>query len=766
MLSKGQQLKTISGDEITIKEFIAEGGQGEVYKVDYQGEEKALKWFEELKANKHAKLFYENIKNNIEKGKPSNEFLWPLKITEWQDNTFGYIMDLRPSGYYSITEYMLCSVRFKSYRTVTDACLKIVSAFRTLHCLGYSYQDINDGNFFINPENGDVLICDNDNVAPDKVETGIFGKPRYLAPEIILGKNKPNSLSDRFSMAVILYILFCLNHPLEGRRSLENTLTPKLQKQIYGTEPIFIMDPNDKRNGPDPVAHKNSIMLWKYLPKYMKDIFIKAFSKESFENPTTRPIEIDWLKALTRFRSEIIDCACGNEVFTENGESRICDNCGKEIKIPLKLEFKDYSIPAISNNNIYRCQLGVCDPKEALNIVASVVANKDTDELYLCNKTENCWKVITQSGENKTVSPNDKIALEDGMTFVIYDQEVKVKKEMIKAISLVSKLEEIPRRELTVFFVLDTSLSMCGTPIAELNHGVEECAQALKELAKSNGDAILKIAIMEFNSDCRYIRWITPNGPVPVEDFGWEYLEAGGLSSIGSALKELNSKLSCKEFLQSMKGSFMPVIIFMTNGHATDDYQKPLVEIRKNKWFNHSTKIGFAVGDEADERMIASIVGNSEAVIKTSDILLFKKLMRFVSVRDSMFDDATEGNKAPKTSDIDDDWDDDDWDYSDDISTIEQDKKETNMYKPHQKIVKNTKAKITMDFDKSQQMKDIVEFTTESLVKIMLNDEKSKNLHLDMVSKNTNNMDLNKKIVIELYENREYNDLWDDDEWD
>ena len=30
---------------------------------------------------------------------------------------------------------------------------------------GYSYQDLNDGNFFINPQSGDVLICDNDNVA-------------------------------------------------------------------------------------------------------------------------------------------------------------------------------------------------------------------------------------------------------------------------------------------------------------------------------------------------------------------------------------------------------------------------------------------------------------------------------------------------------------------------------------------------------------------------------------------------------------------------
>ena len=740
MLSKGQQLKTISGDEITIKEFIAKGGQGEVYKVDYKGEEKALKWFEELKANKHAKLFYENIKNNIERGKPSNEFLWPLEITECQDNTFGYIMDLIPSGYYNITEFMLCHVRFKSYLVVIDACLKIVSALRELHNRGYSYQDINDGNFFINPENGDLLICDNDNVAPDKVETGIIGKPRYLAPEIVLGKSKPNVFTDRFSMAILLYMLFFINHPLEGKISLENALTPELKKQIYGTEPIFIMNPNDKRNGPDPVAHKNSIMVWKCLPSYMKDIFIKAFSKESFEKPNSRPKEIDWLKALTRFRSEIISCSCGNEVFTENGESRICDNCGKEIQIPLKLEFKDYSIPAISNNNIYRCQLGVCDPKEALNIVASVVMDKDANELCISNKTSNAWDTVTPSGEHKTVSPNDKIALEDGMTFVIYDQEIKVKKEGRNIVPNLDKLEEIPRRELTVFFVLDTSSSMGGTPIAELNHGVEECVIALKEVAKNNGDAKLKIAVMEFNSD---FKWITNNGPESIEDFEWEYLECAGEQNIGSALRELNSKLSCEEFLQSMKGSFMPIIIFMTNGHATDDYQKPLAEIRKNKWFKYATKIGFAVGDEADEKMIASIVGNAEAVIKPSDIPLFKKLMRFVSVRDSMFDETSqEDYNIPK------------------ITCISN----ASQQRP---TVKCTKAKITMEFAINKSMNALIASTTKSLVdtmlNTMLNNEEEKTLDLNIEANNTCN--LSKKIVIELNETSEVS-VCDDDDWD
>jgi uncharacterized protein YegL len=221
---------------------------------------------------------------------------------------------------------------------------------------------------------------------------------------------------------------------------------------------------------------------------------------------------------------------------------------------------------------------------------------------------------------------------------------------------------------------------------------MEECTEALKTLAHSNGDARLKIAVMEYNTQCR---WVTSNGPEDLEeDFEYEYLEAGGLTEIGAALKELNQKLSRKEFLNSMTGALMPVIIFMTDGYATDDYKAALEEIRNNRWFARGTKIGFALGEDPDVAMLASIVGNSEAVIKTTDLELFKRLMKFVSVTASMLvsksvtsDTASSGadivkmavedgdtpadttvtlpagsySAEPVPADTDDDWDDEEW---------------------------------------------------------------------------------------------------------
>lgn len=175
-----------------------------------------------------------------------------------------------------------------------------------------------------------------------------------------------------------------------------------------------------------------------------------------------------------------------------------------------------------------------------------------------------------------------------------------------------------PRKELHVFYVLDTSGSMEGAKISALNHAMEETTEAMKTLAKNNGDARLKIAVMEFNSGCR---WMTSNGPEDLEeDFEYEYLDAGGMTDIGAALIELNSKLSQHAFLDSMTGALMPVIIFMTDGYATDDYTKALEDIRKNRWFARGIKIGVAIGDDPDVKMLSSVVGNSEAVINTTDL--------------------------------------------------------------------------------------------------------------------------------------------------
>ena len=209
----GQIIPLEGGKKATIIKKLGEGGQGIVYSVKIDGKDYALKWYTFRFQNK--KGFRKNLQENIKNGAPDSKFLWPLYLTEEINNSFGYVMDLRPAKFSDFSDILNNKVRFNSTEKLITAALNIVNAFRTLHRKGLSYQDLNDGNFFIDVNTGDVLICDNDNVTPDGMKNpgNIGGKPGYMAPEIVCAKSYPNSLTDSHSLAVIVFKLFCRHDP-------------------------------------------------------------------------------------------------------------------------------------------------------------------------------------------------------------------------------------------------------------------------------------------------------------------------------------------------------------------------------------------------------------------------------------------------------------------------------------------------------------------------------------------------------------------------
>lgn len=430
-LNQNFSIDTILGLKVTVIKHLGEGGQGDVYEVDYDGERKALKWYK--MGNMHnPEQFKNNIIKNMNDSSPDDKvFLWPIDVTNEDENgTFGYIMDLRPDGYYEVGDFLLCNTRFTSYQNTVDASLKIVNAFRLLHNKGKSYQDLNDGNFFINPTNGKVLICDNDNVAINGEETGILGKPRYMAPEIVMRKKTPDSLSDRFSMSIILFMLFCLNHPLEGKKSLASCLDPKKQEELYGDNAIFIMDKHNKENEPDNKVHRNPLVVWRYLPEYMKSIFEQAFSSDSIKNPNKRPAELDWVRNLVRFRSDIVKCSCGNDIFINDNKQCICDNssCQKQVIINNFFDIENYpSIPAISKSRIYLCQITTCNPEDALNPIGVVIEKKSQPGILgILNKSDKTWRITTPSGKEKRLAPDEIMPLKTGMKIEVYNTTITI----------------------------------------------------------------------------------------------------------------------------------------------------------------------------------------------------------------------------------------------------------------------------------------------------------------------------------------------------
>lgn len=413
-LKPGYMGRTVCNTSFTILELLGGGGQGNVYKVKCDGKEMALKWYHKstVQKMKDPHEFYDNLKANIKKGAPTNAFLWPEKLTNWIDGSFGYIMPLRPKGYEELTRFLLwdpkkrcMKARFASITARCNAAINIIEGFRALHNDGYSYQDLNNGNFFIDPENGDVLICDNDNVSEHGVNFGIAGKQRYMAPEVVLG-GAPDKRSDRFSLAVILFRMLFIEHPLEGKYSTPPCMTPELEKKFYGSDPVFVLDPEDDRNAANNQLNTNTLRFWKIYPDYIRELFVKSFGKDSVKPPYDRVIERTWLDAFVKLRSETVPCPhCGKETFIIPKYNVSCMYCGGQLTCTDSIKFKRCELPAFGGNLLYEGMTGDADGNFH-RVIGEVVRNKkDPSKHALRNLSDSSWSVKLPDGTVKTVEP-------------------------------------------------------------------------------------------------------------------------------------------------------------------------------------------------------------------------------------------------------------------------------------------------------------------------------------------------------------------------
>lgn len=201
--------------------------------------------------------------------------------------------------------------------------------------------------------------------------------------------------------------------------------------------------------------------------------------------------------------------------------------------------------------------------------------------------------------------------------------------------SLLDNITPSPRKVMTLFYLVDTSGSMSGSRIGTVNAAMEECIPLLKEVAQANDDAEIKVAILEFSSGCS---WITPtSGPVGLEDIIWNDLQAGGMTEFGGALVELDKKLSRSEYLKSQTGAYAPVILLLSDGGPTDDWEKGLSKIKQNNWFKHAIKIAIDIESGSDRSVLAQFTGNPEAILDAKDTATLKKMIHKVSVRASEF---------------------------------------------------------------------------------------------------------------------------------
>ncbi len=411
-----------TGLPCTVEQFLGGGGQGEVYRAELSGKVVALKWYFSASATPEQRAALETL---VKKGPPNEKFLWPMELTSAQTVPgFGYIMPLRESRYKGIVDLMKRRIE-PTFRALATAGLDLSHSYLQLHAEGLCYRDISFGNVFFDPDTGDVLICDNDNVTVDgEGKGGILGTPRFMAPEVVRGETLPSTQTDLFSLAVLLFYMFMVHHPLEGKRELEiHCLDLPAMTRLYGTEPLFIFDPDDDSNRPMPGYHDNVLAFWPLYPQFLRDLFTQAFTEGIRDPQNGRVRESEWRAAMVRLRDSIVYCVnCGAENFYDaetlrasGGKPGSCWSCGKEIQLPPRIRIGDNVVMLNHDTQLFPHHVDDQKMYDFSQPIAAVTQHPKTPSIWgLRNLSNEKWVITTADGTIKDVDPGRSARLAVG----------------------------------------------------------------------------------------------------------------------------------------------------------------------------------------------------------------------------------------------------------------------------------------------------------------------------------------------------------------
>lgn len=217
------------------------------------------------------------------------------------------------------------------------------------------------------------------------------------------------------------------------------------------------------------------------------------------------------------------------------------------------------------------------------------------------------------------------------------------------------------RYQLNLIFVDDTSISMDGESINQLNVAMAEAVQVAEEAAKDK-EVRLNMRVIQFDTDAK---WIIGDQSHGVEHIDWNPLTAQGTTNTAAAL-DLAASVMHREYLGVR--NYRPVVILITDGQSNEP-QKTLDAIARLKNSLKSSTdpdkdkimriaIGVKGVNESELHSFASI-GNIEhedntkeenvpLVFKVNDVAMLKGLLRNLTVSSilSSITGGTDGNKA------------------------------------------------------------------------------------------------------------------------
>jgi uncharacterized protein YegL len=161
--------------------------------------------------------------------------------------------------------------------------------------------------------------------------------------------------------------------------------------------------------------------------------------------------------------------------------------------------------------------------------------------------------------------------------------------------------------------------------IQALNNAAAEALPHMRRVARENPNVEVLVRVLRFSSGAQWME----TDPISLENFTWPQLAAGGVTDLGAALRLLGLEL---ESPPMPRRALAPVIVLLSDGRPTDDYEVALSALFQRSWGQHAVRLAVAIGRDADRDVLRQFIADpAVAPLEANSPEALARQMRWVS---------------------------------------------------------------------------------------------------------------------------------------
>jgi uncharacterized protein YegL len=154
------------------------------------------------------------------------------------------------------------------------------------------------------------------------------------------------------------------------------------------------------------------------------------------------------------------------------------------------------------------------------------------------------------------------------------------------------------------FWLADCSGSMLRDGrIQALNNAAAEALPHMRRVAKDNPNVEVIVRVLRFSTSAQWVG----EGPAALDRFVWPALQAGGVTDLGAAIRLLTEELHSPPM---PKRALSPVVVLLSDGRPTDDYELALRDLLRLPWGQHAVRLAVAIGRDADREVLRQFISD------------------------------------------------------------------------------------------------------------------------------------------------------------